>query len=308
MRAAGARFAKRDRRFMTIAYHGVRGSVPTPGPQTMRYGGNTSCVCLEIENRVLVLDAGTGIRSLGAELVGDDREIYVLFTHLHDDHVQGFPFFKPLYEPGRTVHLIHYHPPGHGDPWSPLALFDGQRFPLTAGEIPADFHHVESDGLSFLRRRGFDIERLAVNHPGGAYSYRLHHDGRTYAHVPDNELYPPYDTACSFEELADFCDGADLLCHDAQYQDDDMPAKHGWGHSRVSQTCDLAARAEVDRLLLFHHDPVRTDDDIDALQADARDRLRGSGVECAAAYEGLALNLSAEDQIHLGRMAPSRSS
>jgi len=282
---------------MTITYHGVRGSVPTPGPQTTRYGGNTSCVCFKSENRVLVLDAGTGIRSLGDELAGDDREIYILFTHLHDDHVQGFPFFNPLYEPGRTVHLIHYQPPDRGSPWSPLALFDSHRFPLAASEIPADFCHVESDGLSFLRRRGFDIERLAVNHPGGAYGYRLHHDGRTYVHVPDNELYPPYDTTCSLEELTDFCDGADLLCHDAQYRGDDMPAKQGWGHSRVSQTCDLAARAEVDRLLLFHHDPARTDADIDALQANARNRLDDGAVECAAAYEGLTLDLSTEGRL-----------
>ncbi len=276
---------------MTITYHGVRGSVPAPGPQTMRYGGNTSCVCVEAEDRVLVLDAGTGIRALGNELAGGDREIYVLFTHLHDDHIQGFPFFQPLYETERTIHLIHYHPPGGDDAWSPLALFDGQHFPLTPDAIPANCHHVEANGCSFLRRQGFDIERLAVNHPGGAYGYQLHDDGGTYVHVPDNELRPPDDATRSFQDLVDFCQGADLLCHDAQYQNDDMPAKWGWGHSRVSQACELAARAEVEGLLLFHHDPTRTDDEIEALQTQARGHLEKTDVECAAAYEGLRLDL-----------------
>jgi ribonuclease BN (tRNA processing enzyme) len=159
-----------------------------------------------------------------------------------------------------------------------------------------------------LRRQGFDIEHLAVNHPGGAYGYRLHDDRGSYVHIPDNELHPPDDANSSFKDLVDFCDGADLLCHDAQYKRNDMPSKWGWGHSQVFQACDLAARAEVGALLLFHHDPARSDDDIDALQAEARDRLRDSSVECAAAYEGLTLNLSAEEQSHLGKMAPSRSS
>lgn len=276
---------------MTITYHGVRGSVPAPGPLTKRVGGNTSCVSVRSGNQVLVIDAGTGIRSLGDELVGDDREIYMLFTHLHDDHIQGFPFFRPLYEPDRTVHLLHYHPPDRDASWSPLALFDGIHFPLRPDKIPAECHHVERDGLAFLRRRGFDIERMAVNHPGGAFGYRLHDDGGTYVHVPDNELRPPNEGDCSFEDVVDFCEGADLLCHDAQYRNDDMPAKWGWGHSRVSQACELAARAEVAGLLLFHHDPTRTDDEVEALQTKARVRLEKMGVDCAAAYEGLTIDL-----------------
>lgn len=286
---------------MTITYHGVRGSVPAPGPQTKRVGGNTSCVSVENGDQVLVLDAGTGIRPLGDKLVGDDREIYVLFTHLHDDHIQGFPFFAPLYEPDRTLHLLHYHPPGRDESWSPLALFDGIHFPLQPDEIPADCHLVKRNGLAFLRRRGFDIERLPVNHPGGGYGYRLHDDGGTYVHVPDNELHPPNEATRSFEEMVTFCDGADLLCHDAQYRNDDMPAKWGWGHSRVSQACELAARAEIGGLVLFHHDPIRTDNEIDGMQARARTRLENTGVACAAAYEELSLEIGAWDAQTLER-------
>ncbi|MFB6271934.1 MAG: MBL fold metallo-hydrolase [Salinibacter sp.] len=276
---------------MTITFYGVRGSVPAPGPATQRYGGNTSCVCVEIKDRVLVLDAGTGIRALGNDLLEDDRDIYVLFTHLHNDHIQGFPFFQPLYDPDRTLHLLHYHPPGRNGSWSPCSLLDGTHFPLTPDDVPAHCHHVEDEGLAFLRREGFDIERLSVNHPGGAYGYRLHQDGCSYVHLPDNELRPPENGPCSFEDVVAFCDGADLLCHDAQYLPDEIPAKWGWGHSLASQACTLAAEAEVGGLLLFHHDPARTDDEIDALQKQAQARLASTKVECAAAYEGLRIDL-----------------
>jgi ribonuclease BN (tRNA processing enzyme) len=254
-------------------------------------------VRIDIGDRVLVIDAGTGIRPLGNDLAGGDQEIYVLFTHLHDDHIQGFPFFKPLYEPDRTVHLLHHRPPNGTDAWSPLSLFDGTHFPLTTDQIPADCHHVRTDGLEFLRREGIAIERRPLNHPGGAYGYRLRHDGHSFAHLPDNELQPPnpHEAQSSFDDLAAFCNGVDLLCHDAQYRPDEMPVKWGWGHSLVSQACALAIKAEVDGLLLFHHDPARTDDEVDTLQTRARGRLAHTDIQCAAAYETLSLDLSAGD-------------
>jgi phosphoribosyl 1,2-cyclic phosphodiesterase len=278
---------------MQISFWGVRGSMPAPGPDTTRYGGNTSCVCVELDDQVLILDAGSGIRALGDALAGEEKDIYVLFTHLHDDHIQGLPFFGPLYEEGQTVHLLHYHPPDGQPAWSPLELFDGRHFPLRPNDLPAHCHTVERAPLAFLRRRGIDIERLAVNHPGGAYGYRVQHDGHVFVHLPDNELHPPDTGRCSIEEVTAFCKGADVLCHDAQYCDEDMSAKWGWGHSMVSQACALARRAGVGALVLFHHDPRRTDEALDALQARARDLLSDTAVSCAAAWEGLHLDAEA---------------
>ncbi|MFO8099500.1 MAG: MBL fold metallo-hydrolase [Salinibacter sp.] len=278
---------------MQIRFSGVRGSMPAPGPDTIRYGGNTSCVGVEFDTRVLILDAGTGIRALGDTLAGGEKDLYVLFTHLHDDHIQGLPFFAPLYEEGRTVHLLQYHPPDGGAPWSPLELFDGRHFPLRPDDLPAHCHTVEHAPLAFLRRQGIDISRLVANHPGGAYGYRIQHEGQAFVYLPDNELVPPGEGRCSIEEVTAFCEGADVLCHDAQYRREDLSAKWGWGHSMVSQACALARRAGVGALVLFHHDPRRTDEALDALQARARELLRDSAISCGAAWEGLRLDAEA---------------
>ena len=274
---------------MIVTFWGVRGTIPTPGAHTVRYGGNTTSVSVEIEDKVLVIDAGSGIRPMGMALRGADKEIFLLLTHLHTDHLIGFPYFYPLYEPGRQVHLLDYQ---LGDQaWSLLALFDGTHFPLSPDDLGCSYHRVESDGLAYLRAQGFSVEAIPVNHPGGAFGYRLTHQGHRFVFIPDNELAASEKTT-TFDEFVAFCYDADVLCHDAQYLADDMPAKHGWGHSCVQQVVDLAVAARVKHLILFHHDPERTDDDLDALQADARARLAPHGIACTAAYEGLTLDFS----------------
>lgn len=275
---------------MTVTFHGVRGSIAVPGAHTKRYGGNTSCLSVTVDDSVLVIDAGTGIRRLGHALHGGTDTIYVLFTHLHDDHVQGFPYFAPLYEPGRVLHLLTYDPPGGGASWSPLALLDGTHFPLRPGDLPADCRTVKaplSDALAALDLR---VERMAVQHPGGAYAYRIGHDGATFVHVPDNELAAPDASTGTVEALVDFCRGADVLCHDAQYNADDMPAKKGWGHSTVAQACDLARTAEVGHLVLFHHDPERSDAAVRRMESRGQSLLDAAGIPCTAAFEGLTLS------------------
>ncbi len=272
---------------MQITCWGVRGSIPAPDPENTRYGGNTSCLTVELEDRVLVIDAGTGIRALGCELVDTDKTIYVLLTHVHSDHIEGFPFFKPLYEDGRSIYLVDHR---YEDTcWSLIERFDGFHFPLEPGQIPATIHRIQREGLSFLNEQGFDLTQLAVNHPGGAYGYRITSDGRTLVHIPDNEIDPPGGSEVAFRDLVAFCRGADVLVHDAQYVQDDLPQKAGWGHSILEDACRLAREARVDHLVFFHHDPERTDDALDAMEARGRRVLAGTDIQCTAAYEGLTL-------------------
>jgi phosphoribosyl 1,2-cyclic phosphodiesterase len=273
---------------MTIRFWGVRGSIPVSARHTLQYGGNTSCLSVEVDDKVLILDAGTGIRPLGAWLVGDGRDIYILLSHLHWDHITGFPFFDPLYEKGRVIHLLDYQ--ADGQAWSLLSLLDGIHFPIRPRDLPSTIRRVEGDVLAFLEEEGIAVRCLPLNHPGGALGYRVAHRGRALVYMPDNELQPPVPTT-TFDAFVDFCRGADVLCHDAQYLLQDMPVKLGWGHSLVDQACRLAVEAGVGHLVLLHHDPNRSDEELDALQAYARGVLSASGISCTAAYEGLALEL-----------------
>jgi len=239
-----------------------------------------------------VLDAGTGIRPLGLVLVGDPRDLFVLLTHRHADHLLGFPFFAPLYEDGRPVHLL---PLGDGsERWWPLALFDGVLYPLHPSDLPSAVANVDADAMDHLRQHGFDVRRHAVNHPGGAYGYRVEDGGRAFVFVPDNEIGAP-DPVTSRADLVAFCHGADVLCHDAQYLGSEMEGRRGWGHSSVEEACDLAADAAVGHLVLFHHDPNRTDDELDAIQDDARHRLAPHGVAVTVASQGLTFALEPHD-------------
>lgn len=277
---------------MTVRFWGVRGSIPTPGPSTARYGGNTSCVSVDLGSSTLILDAGTGIRELGKTLWGGSQEVLLILSHIHWDHIQGFPFFSPIYEPGRKIHLFPT-PRGEGVLWSLLEQMDGSHFPVTPDALSSRIAFVTGDQLGFLRGRGFGVSTIATNHPGGGQGYRVDHEGRSVVYLTDNELEPPYPKTNDLETFAAFCKGASVLIHDAQYVDRDMPLKHGWGHSLVRQACDLAAASGARHLVLFHHDPDRTDLELDAIESEARTHLRslGSATECTAAFEGLKLCL-----------------
>ncbi len=274
------------RESMEVTFWGVRGSIPVPGWATHRYGGNTSCVSVAVDGCVLVLDAGTGIRLLGRSLLESDQSIFVLFTHRHTDHTQGFPFFEVLHKPQRRIDLLDY---GDGaSRWSSAELMDGLTFPVHADALPSDWRRIERP-LEHLRRHGFDIRSMAVNHPGGAFGYRITSRGRSFVYIPDNELSPPASATARWEDVAAFCDSADVVCHDAHYLDVEMPAMQGRGHSTIRETCDLAVEAGVGHLVLFHHHPDRDDDTLARLEAEARERLTPHGIRCTAAYEGLSL-------------------
>ena len=277
-----------------VDFWGVRGSVPSPGPTTNRYGGNTSCVSITADNKILILDAGTGIRNLGSAIIGQpELEIFVVVTHSHWDHIQGFPFFTPIYQPNRTVHIFPTLHKKNVVLASLIDQMDGAHFPITPDQVPSNFNFVTENPLEFLANNGFQLELVPMNHPGKAFGYKITIDDKIICYFTDNEIDPPYEKSIELDELTNQCKNADILIHDAQYIEADMPLKHGWGHSLISQVTKLGESAEVKNLVYYHHDPERSDDDIDAELEKASKALKenGSSVIPYFAHEGLKLTL-----------------
>ena len=277
-----------------VDFWGVRGSVPSPGPTTTRYGGNTSCVSIMADDKILILDAGTGIRNLGSAIISKpDLEIFVIVTHSHWDHIQGFPFFTPIYQPNRPVHMFPTLHKKNVVLASLIDQMDGAHFPITPDQVPSNFNFVTENPLEFLESNGFHLEMVPMNHPGKAFGYKITIDDKIICYFTDNEIDPPYEKSIELNELTNQCRNADILIHDAQYTEDDMPLKHGWGHSLISQVTELGKSAEVKNLVYYHHDPERTDDLLDKELEKAAKTLKenGSSVQPYFAYEGLKLTL-----------------
>lgn len=253
---------------MKITFYGVRGSVPTPGSETSRYGGNTPCTVLESEQgQKLILDAGTGIRLASQEFHDYHEDILVLVSHHHWDHIQGFPFFTPIYDKTKTITIF----PGDTNPSHDTAILDQfakSYFPVKTHQLQANItikktNFAVDDGVEI---GDFVIQSMTMNHPDGGSAYRILCDDKILVYATDNELKAPashfhYD----INQWANFCQDADLLIHDAQYIDAEMQSKFGWGHSSISDTLRLAEMAKVKLLCMFSHDPVRTDEQLDNL-------------------------------------------
>lgn len=261
---------------MIITFYGVRGSVPSPGPDTAKYGGNTSCVHIETASgQDLVLDAGTGIRALGKRLIEKESTINILLSHGHWDHIQGYPFFKPIYQQDRQIRVYTGATGNHGQICSLFDQIDGASFPVKVSDLPSRSECVTENIETDLSRQGIHVRRLPINHPGGGYAYRIEEEGTSCAYITDNELEPPEQLHTTYDQWVEFCHGVDVLIHDAQYLQTDIPHKHGWGHSLVSQVRQLAVDAEVGCLAMFHHDPDRTDTEIDFIQKENEHFFRG---------------------------------
>ncbi len=280
---------------MLITFYGVRGSVPSPGPATAKYGGNTSCVYVELENgRGLILDSGTGIRGLGKRLRHTEGNINILLSHGHWDHIQGYPYFAPIYQQDRRIRVFTTAADAHGRICSLFDQIDGANFPLHANELPSNAECITENIETMLAGDNINIQRVRINHPGGGYAYRVEEDGASCVYITDNELEPPDKPATRYDEWVAFCRGAGVLIHDAQYLESDMPHRHGWGHSLVSQVRQLAVDAEVNCLVMFHHDPDRSDTEIDFIQQENEQFFRGKRAPalsvCAA--EGMKIRLT----------------
>ena len=261
---------------MKITFYGVRGSIPSPGYNTYRYGGNTSCVHIETAGgQDLVLDAGTGIRNLGKRLVEKDNTINILLSHGHWDHIQGYPFFMPIYQPDREIRVYTRSVQGHEQICTLFDQIDGANFPVKATELPSRSECITEDCATDLASQNINVRRIAIYHPGGGYAYRIEEDGASCAYVTDNELEPPGKVSTTYDQWVGFCEGVDILIHDAQYLESDMPHKHGWGHSLVSQVRQLAVDARVRCLVMFHHDPDRTDAEIDFIRKENEHFFKG---------------------------------
>ena len=280
---------------MIVSFYGVRGSTAVPGPATVKYGGNTSCVHIELETgNDLVLDAGTGIRLLGQRLAAKTTPVNILLSHAHWDHIQGYPFFDPIYQPERDINAYINMESGGRLLSALFAQMDGVNFPVHVEDLPS-FHMPRFKGIEseLYEREGIRVIRQPLNHPGGGVAYKVDEGGVTCAYVTDNELDPPYAQQTNYDQWVNYLQGVDLLIHDAQYTDSDMPHKHGWGHSLISQVRQLAVDAEVGMLALFHHDPERSDAELDQIQRDNSDWLRAQRAPalCVCAAEGMTINL-----------------
>jgi phosphoribosyl 1,2-cyclic phosphodiesterase len=271
-----------------VTFYGVRGSIATPGPTTVRYGGNTSCVGVRTaDGTQIVLDMGTGARLLGDALVAAGpvpAPIHVLITHGHWDHIIGAPFFAPLYRPEAHV-LLHALSDWMHQRLTRFTMFDGDHFPVRARDLPAKVERP--DPVVEVVAGSARVTRVALNHPGGADGFRIDDaDGSSLCYLTDNELVRPAPA-----ELVKFAAGVDLLIHDAQYLQEDMPAKRGWGHSVLDDVLALGRAAGARRLVLYHHDPGRDDDALDAIgrTATAWAQTEAPGLEVLVAAEGMTL-------------------
>jgi phosphoribosyl 1,2-cyclic phosphodiesterase len=277
---------------------GARGSIPAPGPETMRYGGNTSCVQVTLsDGTLLVLDAGTGIRPLGLGLAPLQGPVNILLTHLHLDHIQGLMFFAPCFHPDAEIVIW-----GPAAPEAPLLeriarYISAPLSPVEVRELPCHVSFREAEATEWQIGPA-TVRASSVSHRGPTLGYRIEDAGASLCYIPDHEpaLGTPLD-ALEDEWISGLglAAGADVLVHDAQYTDAEYPDHLGWGHSSLSDALAFGRRADAGRLLLFHHDPRHSDDFLDKVGDRAEDRWEAAGGLAGAvqlAAEGLELSIA----------------
>jgi phosphoribosyl 1,2-cyclic phosphodiesterase len=261
---------------MKVRFWGVRGSIPTPEPTRLHYGGNTTCLEIGTPGQLepVIIDCGSGVRALGDEILKRQaRRIHILLSHFHWDHIQGLPSFAPLFQEGVEI-IIYSHRPTLESCLLLAAQMADPFFPVLFDEVGSqvEFRQIEC-GREFAIG-SLKAEPFQLNHPQGAVGYRLESEGRVMVHASDHEA----GVAEIDAGLVRVARGANLLVMDAQYTPEEYPSKIGWGHSSYAHATDAAQAAGVGQLLLFHHDPVHDDDFLDQMQADAQKGFAATGM------------------------------
>jgi phosphoribosyl 1,2-cyclic phosphodiesterase len=289
-----------------VRFWGTRGSIPTPGHPTRRYGGNTSCVEIRIDDTLYICDGGTGLRELGMHLLVREKsaiEAHMFFSHMHWDHIQGFPFFVPAYSPSNHLHVYEVAP---GEDRVQRLLHGQMRseyFPVTFSDLGAD---IDSADLAGGQKtiEGVTVRCFEQTHPGRSFAYAFEKNGSKVVYATDNEIdltllnrdQAERDPAILRRvpaEFVRFVEGADLLIADGQYTDQEYPKKIGWGHARTNTVADLALQAGVKQCAIFHHDPMQTDEAVDDKVMAARERVESHGGKLVifGAREGLEIKI-----------------
>ena len=279
---------------MQIIFWGCRGSIPVPGKDTLRYGGNTTCVEVRLgDGTVIILDAGTGIRNLGKDLLkrNDLHELYLFFTHPHWDHIAGFPFFAPAYSDKYLIHI-------RGGPIAKETIkgylehqMQQPFFPVRLQSMKARFDFTS--GVPIVRNIGTSVVTpITLSHPIG-YGFKISEGDTSLVFLPDNELDFKHENGAALYQYINFCRDADLLIHDTQYTDEEYRKAEGWGHSRYSSVVNLAVKAKVKRLCIFHHNPDHSDDDVDMIYSACSKLItvQKSTLQCFAPQEGSEISI-----------------
>tara|TARA_B100000315_G_scaffold153842_1_gene142410 strand:+ start:160 stop:984 length:825 start_codon:yes stop_codon:yes gene_type:complete len=262
---------------LKVKFWGVRGSIATPSPQHIGFGGNTSCIEVEVDDHRVVLDAGTGIRNLGNKLLKENaRHYHILLSHTHWDHMNGFPFFAPAYLANCAVTIMGGHLIDQGgihkvvsgqmaQPMFPVPL-DAMRSTMTFEDFRA--------GDTFKLHNEIKIQTTLLNHPNGATGYRIENGGKAVCYITDTEHVPGKPD----QNILGLIEGADLVIYDATYTDQEFLGKVGWGHSTWQEGIRLCKAADVKSLAIFHHDPDHEDDFMEQIEANARAEWEGAFV------------------------------
>jgi phosphoribosyl 1,2-cyclic phosphodiesterase len=279
---------------MRVTFWGVRGSIPTPGPQTVEIGGNTSCVEVRAGKSILIFDGGTGLRQLGKTLVKEmPFTAHLFFSHVHWDHIQGFPFFDPAFVAGNSIHLYGGNNVSRTLEETLAGQMDHPSFPVHLSQMGATmtFHNLYEGQVLEIAEGGerVKVSTGAGNHPNGVWAYRTEHGGKSVVYATDTEHYAVVDP-----KLSKLATGADVLIYDAQYTPEEYAGttgsggpKTGWGHSTFVEAAKLAKVAGVKQLVLFHHDPMQND----AAVREKERRAKEIFPNTIAAQEGLTIDL-----------------
>jgi phosphoribosyl 1,2-cyclic phosphodiesterase len=282
---------------MKIKIWGCRGSIATPGGHTIRYGGNSTC--LEIrsaDGELFIVDAGSGIRNLGKALRHDSgtSQIRFFFTHSHWDHLAGFPFFGPAYSDRYTITFCSGPHAQSSIERYVSRQMEAPYFPVEFKQLRARFNFCCENPTMESRNcplGNMQCRAFPLSHPNGGHGYKFIEGGKTMVFLPDNELGFRHEGGLTRDQYVEMCRGADLLLHDAQYTQEEYKRTRGWGHSTYTDAVDLAIEAGVTRLGLFHHDPDRTDDELDRQLQLCRKHVvkSGSQLDCFICAEGMVM-------------------